>query len=86
MKAYSIDLRARVMSYVGSGGSRISASKIFSIGERTVRRWIRLQAETESLEPKPHGGGYPPKLDLKALKAYVNSNSPYALVAKASHK
>jgi transposase len=79
MKAYSVDLRTRVMSYVESGGSRISASKIFSIGERTVRRWISLREETKSLEPKPHGGGYPPKIDLKVLKEYVNSNADITL-------
>lgn len=80
MKAYSIDLRTRVMSYVSSGGSRISAAKLFSIGERTVRRWISLQADTKSLEPKPHGGGYPAKIDLKVLKDYVNSNADITLV------
>lgn len=79
MNAYSIDLRTRVISYVESGGSRKSAGKLFSIGERTVRRWISLQADTKSLEPKPHGGGYPPKIDLKVLKDYVNSNADTTL-------
>lgn len=79
MNAYSIDLREKVISYLKSGGSRISASKIFSIGERTVRRWIELEAKTKSLKPKPHGGGYPAKIDLESLKEYVNSNSDKTL-------
>jgi len=74
MNAYSVDLRERVMLYVESGGTQISASKLFSIGERTVRRWVKLQEETQSLKPRPHGGGYPPKIDLKVLKEYVDSN------------
>ena len=79
MNAYSIDLRERVISYVKSGGSQMSASKIFSVGERTIRRWLALERETKSLKPRPHGGGYPAKIDLAALKEYINSNSDKTL-------
>lgn len=71
---YSLDLRERVVSYVESGGSRIAASRIFSVGERTVRRWVSLKKETGSLSPRPHKGGYPAKIDLSILKEYVDSN------------
>jgi transposase len=47
--AYSIDLRERVVSYVKSGGSRISASSIYTVSERTVRRWLQLESETGSV-------------------------------------
>jgi putative transposase len=74
MRAYSVDLREKVIAYIESGGSRLLAAKIFSIGERTVRRWITLKKETNSIIPRPHGGGNSPKIDLKSLKEYVDSN------------
>ena len=74
MISYSIDLRERVVSYVESGGSRISASRVFAVGERTVRRWIALKKETKSVVPRSHGGGYPAKIDTSVLKEYVDSH------------
>ena len=38
--SYSLDLRQKVVSYLESGQSRVSAAAIFGIGESTVRRWI----------------------------------------------
>lgn len=71
---YSLDLRKKVIAYVEAGNSIISASKIFSIGERTVRRWITLKQETDDIIPRARGGGYPAKIDLAQLKEYVDSN------------
>jgi transposase len=82
---YSLDLRERAISYIESGGSRISASKLFCIGERTVRRWIELQKQTNSLKPRAHGGGYPPKINLDELKEYVIS-SPDKTLAELGKK
>lgn len=72
---YSIELRERVISYVESGGSRNYASIIFCISERTIRNWISLKKESGSVSPRAHGGGYPAKIDLVALKASVDSDS-----------
>lgn len=72
--AYSVDFRECVISYVESGGSRISASRIFKVGERTVRRWISLKEATGSVEPLPHGGGFPSKVDPIAFKQYITEN------------
>ena len=74
MNSYGVDLRERVVSYVESGGSGISASRLFSVGERTVRRWLSLKKESGSLVPRPHGGGYPPKIVISKLKEYINSH------------
>jgi len=74
MMSYSLDLRERVVSYVESGASRVSAAKFFKVGERTVRRWLCLKKETGKLSPRPHGGGYPPKIDLLELKKSVDLN------------
>lgn len=72
--SYSLDLRERVVAYVESGSSRASAAKFFKVGERTVRRWLSLKMETGKLSPRPHGGGYPPKIDLSELKKSVDLN------------
>lgn len=78
--SYSFDLRERVVLYVESGGSQVSAANLFSIGERTVRRWISLKKETGSVCPRPHAGGYPAKIDLCALKKSVDLDSNKTLV------
>jgi len=74
MMSYSVDLRERVVSYVESGNSRIAAAKFFKVGEKTLQRWIALKHETGTLSPKPHGGGYPPKIDLSELKKIVDAH------------
>jgi transposase len=79
MRAYSVDLREKVMTYIESGNTSAVAAKIFSIGERTIRRWITLKKETNSLQPRAHGGGNSPKIDLVALKEYVESNNDKTL-------
>jgi transposase len=40
----------------GSGGA------CSRLGEATVRRWKRLRREPGGLEPKPFGGGNPPRV------------------------
>lgn len=77
---YSLDLRERVVSYVESGASRVAAAKLFKVGERTVRRWLCLKKETGKLSPRPHGGGYPPKIDLSELQKSVDLNPDKTLL------
>ncbi len=82
--AYSLDLRKRVVSYIESGGDSISASEVFSIGERTVRRWITLKKETGNLKPRPHGGGQVYKVQPSVLEAYVLINPDNTLAELAN--
>jgi len=42
-RAYSLDLRKKVMSFITSGGGKREASKIFGIGEDTIYRWMRRE-------------------------------------------
>ena len=42
-RAYSEDLREKVISYIMSGGNKREAARVFKIGEDTVYRWLRLQ-------------------------------------------
>lgn len=50
-KAYSNDLRERVISSYESGMSKEEIINIFIIGMDTLNRWIRKYKETGSVEP-----------------------------------
>ena len=72
--AYSLDLRQRVIDYIHSGGSKISASHLFAVGEKTVRNWVLLYKETGSINPRPHRGGKRSSIDSEKFKSYVDAN------------
>ncbi|MCH2038076.1 MAG: transposase [Rickettsiales bacterium] len=72
--AYSLDLREKVVLYVESGCSRVSAAKIFGIGERTVRRWVSKYQSTGNINPLPHGGGFPSKIKSADFIQYIADN------------
>jgi len=62
-KGYSVDLRARVIAVLERDEiTDEAAAELFQIGEATVHRWKRLKRETGGLEPRPYGGGYPPRI------------------------
>jgi len=64
-RGYSVDLRTRVMGAVEEGMTQEEAADVFSVGVATVYRWKRLLRETNSLEPRPHGGGQVPALSAE---------------------
>ena len=70
MKAYSDDLRERIVYAVEGGMSRAEAARIFSVGERTVRRYVRRWRATGDLAPKPIPGR-PPAVAPAAYPAVV---------------
>lgn len=55
-RAYSNDLRGRVVEYVESGGKKSDAARLFQVGYDTVYRWLRLKKETGQCRAKPMGG------------------------------
>lgn len=56
MRAYSMDLRERVLAAVARGTPRKEIVRTLSVSEPTIRRYLRLRRETGSVAPKP-----PPK-------------------------
>jgi len=40
MRAYSLDLRERVLAAVDAGTSRAQAAQTFRLSERTISRWV----------------------------------------------
>jgi transposase len=62
-KAYSLDLRVRVVRFVEGGRSRHAAAAHFDVSVAFVVKLVAAWRETGSLAPKPEGGWRYSKLD-----------------------
>jgi transposase len=52
MKAYSIDLREKIVTAVlGRGMSKAQAARAFGVGATSVKRYVKLAEEGKSLRP-----------------------------------
>ena len=56
MKAYSKDLRLRVLDAVDQGTPRAEAARLFRVSVPTITRWRRRRRETGRLAPSPRPG------------------------------
>lgn len=54
MKAYSCDLRERILMAVDSGTPKSEVARTFHVHRTTVQRYIAQRQDTGSLAPKPH--------------------------------
>jgi transposase len=69
MRAYSLDLRQKVVAAVERGDSTIEeVAASFGVGLTFVKKMLRQHRETGDLRPRPHGGGQTPRLSAKHLK------------------
>ena len=76
-KAYDYDFRRKVIEAIELNGLRPSeASELFNISRNTIHQWLKLQAETGDLHPRPHNNlGYGHKItDWEAFRAFVNAH------------
>jgi transposase len=75
MKAYSLDLRTRVVEAVDRQvGSQGEVAALFGVSRTFVKKLVRQRRETGSVAPKPHGGGQRLKVEAKkgeAVRAYI---------------
>ena len=63
MKAYSTDLRERVINAVESGDCNIpEAARRYRVSEPSIERWLARHRVTGSCAPLPHAGGRVRKL------------------------
>ena len=67
MRAYSEDLRLRIVAAVDGGMSRSGAARVFGVGRATVKRYLALRRQTGGLAPRPRHG--PPPVVSAALAA-----------------
>jgi transposase len=83
MRAYSLDLRQKVVAAYERGESTIEEiATLFSVGPTFVKKMLRLHGEGGDLSPLPHGGGHTPKLSdkhLKMLRAEINRNNDFTI-------
>jgi transposase len=59
MKAYSPDLRSRIVAAVDAGMSKAEAARRFDVALSSVKRYVRRQAATGPLDPTPRPGRTP---------------------------
>src|SRR6516162_9664091 len=65
-KAYSGDLRVRVIEMVRAGASRREAAEVFSVAGSTAVKWLQRWEKSGSAEAKPRGGSVSP-LEVHAM-------------------
>ena len=76
MRAYSVDLRERVVSSIESGECNIpAAARRYKVSEPTIERWLARKRKTGSSAPLAHAGGPARKLAgaAAAIRAAVQA-------------
>src|SRR5262245_18445354 len=67
MRAYSVDLRERIVAAVERGEQSIrQIARLFSVSLSCVVRLLQRKRRTGSVQPRPHGGVPPRQLDAAA--------------------
>lgn len=81
MRAYSKDLRLKVLAAVDRGMPRAAVVGAFSVSPATVKRWLKKRRETGDVEPEPIPGPPAPKREalLAALPAQAKANPDLTL-------
>lgn len=82
-RAYSQDLRDRVLAAAHAGLPHGAVARRFAVGESTVRGWLRRERLTGSRAPKPHAGGAGPTVDAATLQALVAHRNDHTLAELA---
>ena len=57
MKAYSIDLRERVLAALDRGTPRASVVTTFQVSLASLKRWLAAQRTIGDVSPRPPSGG-----------------------------
>ncbi len=81
MKAYSKDLRLKVLAAVDRGMPRAAVVEAFSVSPASVKRWLKKRRETGDVDPEPIPGPSPRKREalLAALPSQAKSNPDLTL-------
>ena len=69
MKAYSLDLRTRIVNAALTGKSSRDVAKRFNVSHTTVQKLLRQYHHTQDLNPRPHPGRAR-KLDPEQLRTF----------------
>ncbi len=89
MKAYSLDLRQRVLKAALSGEQTIAeVAELFGTGTTFVNKMLGLHRTGADLAPRPHGGGQKARLSAahhKLLRSEVRRHNDATLSELRSH-
>ena len=83
-------VREAVLQARDEGCTYTETTELLGLGYASVNRILRLQRETNSLEPRPRGGGnvsliHTPIADLLASPSpFVLENRPYAISSRGA--
>jgi transposase len=71
-KPYDVAFRGRaVAAYEAGEGGYHELADLFGIGYRTLQRWVAQYRATDSVDPKPRGGGWHSPIEIIVLHAVV---------------
>ena len=71
MKAYSQDLRQRVLQAINAGASQATVAKTFSVSVATIKRYLKQRRETGHVLPKAIPGR--PAVKGAVLQAHLRA-------------
>src|SRR5829696_10455210 len=71
MKAYSVDLREKIIAAVRRGMSKAQAARTFGVGATSVKRYVKLAERGKPLSPGK-APGKKGKLGASAMKLLVD--------------
>jgi len=89
MKAYSLDLRRRVLDASLSGEQTLAeVAESFDVGTTFVNKMLMLHRAGQDLAPRPHGGGRKARLSTahhKMLRSEVRRRNDATLAELRAH-
>lgn len=83
-KAYSEDLREKVLKYVEKTNDKNKASELFGIGIATIFRWIVRKKEKGHVKPTKRPYAFK-RIKDEELKKYIESHPDHFLSEIAKH-
>ena len=87
MRAYSVDLRQRVVAAVDAGTPRAAVARTFQVSPATIKRYLKQRREAGHLAPRTSPGRPPgiPADRLAALEAQLAAHPDATLAQHCQH-
>jgi len=89
MKAYSLDLRQKVLAAALRGDRSLrEVAELFGVGKTFVDKLLGLHRAGQDIAPRPHGGGYPARLlprHEKLLRSRIRQRKDATLAELRAH-
>src|SRR4029077_7081440 len=83
-KAYSCDLRERIIEAVAAGASRREAAERFEVSVASAVKWVQRWRDDNSAAAKPRGGSVSPKMAPAVRQAIEKAKASVRYLPKYS--